>query len=136
MTDSSLPSEYFSLASGISSFKIPRLAAGADVTHTVIFRPKTGVWGPFNFTSAVVTYRTSEQASTVQVGSTSEPGEGYIVTLREFERKFSSHLLDWLAFATMVLPSLAIPYLLWYRSKRRYERVNPSKHLNKSVKSQ
>lgn len=136
VTDSSLPAEYFAVTSGISSFKVPRLPAGANVTHTVVYRPKPGVWGPFNFTSAAVTYKTSESAAAVQVGATSEPGEGYIVTLREFERKFSSHLLDWLAFATMVLPSLLIPFLLWFRSKRRYEKVPSGKHSNKSTKSQ
>jgi len=103
------------------------LFSGSNTTHTVIYRPKVGVWGRFNFTSGDLTYLASEDAKQPQVAYTSEPGEGYIVSVKEFERKFSPHVLDWLAFAVMTLPSLLIPYVLWYNSKSRYESVDLSK---------
>jgi len=134
--DASLPEEHFEVTSGVSGFSVPRLAPGSNVSHTVIYRTKPGVWGRFNFTAGSVSYFPGENAKTVQLGLTSEPGEGYIVSVKEFERKFSPHVLDWLAFAVMTLPSLLVPFLLWYRSKSKYEAIMNAKHLNKNGKVQ
>jgi len=78
-----------------------------------------------------VTYLTSEDAKDAQIGYTSEPGEGFIVSLKEFDRRFSPHVLDWAAFCIMTLPSLVIPFLLWYRSKSKYELIVSAKQANK-----
>jgi len=59
-----------------------------------VVRPKQGIWGRFNFTAGVVTYLPSEEAKDAQIGYTSEPGEGFIVSLKEFDRRFSPHVVN------------------------------------------
>jgi len=131
INDATLSPEYFTPVSGVSDFTIPRVAPGVNVTHTIVYRTKEGIWGRFNFTSGSISYKPSEDAKTVQLGLTSEPGEGYIVSAKEFERRFSAHAMDWVVFIVMTLPCVGLPYLLWYRSKRKYERPLSNK-INKS----
>jgi len=133
ISDVSFPEEHFDVISGIMKFSIPRLGPGSNLTHTVVVRPKTGVWGRFNFTSGEVTYLPNEGSKEAQIGFTSEPGEGFIVSLKEFDRRFSPHVLDWAAFCIMTLPSLVIPFLLWYRSKSKYEAIVSAKAANKKL---
>lgn len=64
----------------------------------------------------------SSPPTQIQLTLTSEPGEGGIVGLADFNKRFSSHLLDWIAFALMTIPALVIPYGLWHSSKAKYER--------------
>ncbi|XP_053202255.1 translocon-associated protein subunit beta-like [Panonychus citri] len=132
--DANLPEEYFQVVSGLSSFTIPRIAANSNVSHTVVYRPKTGVWGQFNFTSAEVNYLPREESQDVQIGFTSEPGEGYIVSLKEFDRRFSPHILDWFAFAVMSMPTLVIPFYLWFSSKSKYDAILAAKLEAKAAK--
>jgi len=131
VSDASFSPENFDIISGVLRFSIPRLGPGSNITHTTVVRPKKEVWGRFNFTAGEITYLPNEEAKEARIGYTSEPGEGFIVSLKEFDRRFSPHVLDWAAFCIMTLPSLVIPFLLWYRSKSKYESIVSSKHLNK-----
>ncbi|XP_012945320.2 translocon-associated protein subunit beta [Aplysia californica] len=119
LKDSSFPESSFSTVSGNLQVSWERIAPNSNVSHAVILRPLKS--GYFNFTSAELSYLLSEDATERTVGYTSFPGEGGIVPEREFDRRFSPHVLDWLVFAFMTLPSLGIPFLLWYSSKSRYD---------------
>jgi len=126
LTDDSFSPDQFEVVSGMLKVKLDRIAPGSNTTHTVVLRPIT--YGYFNFSAAEVRYRFSEESKEEQVGYTSEPGEGGVVPFRDYDRKFSPHVLDWSAFAVMTLPSLGIPFLLWYSSKSKYEAlVKPTK---------
>ncbi|KAM5257224.1 translocon-associated protein subunit beta isoform 4-T4 [Ctenodactylus gundi] len=92
---------------------------------SVVLRPLKA--GYFNFTSATITYLAQEDGPVV-IGSTSAPGQGGILAQREFDRRFSPHFLDWAAFGVMTLPSIGIPLLLWYSSKRKYDTPKTKKN--------
>ncbi|KAF3834464.1 hypothetical protein F7725_025668, partial [Dissostichus mawsoni] len=71
----------------------------SNVSHTVVLRPLKA--GYFNFTSASVSYLAQEGGQV---------------------------LLDWAAFGVMTLPSIGIPLLLWYSSKRKYDSPKAKKN--------
>ncbi|XP_054712511.1 translocon-associated protein subunit beta-like [Uloborus diversus] len=121
LKDASFTEADFEFVIGFPSMKLDRLGPGANISHTVILRPKRT--GLFNFTAAEVTYQPSEDSKEIQVSYSTELGELRISGAREFDRKFSPHMMDWTAFAVMTLPSLGIPFLLWYRSKSKYESI-------------
>uniref|UniRef100_A0AAV2KJ91 Translocon-associated protein subunit beta n=1 Tax=Knipowitschia caucasica TaxID=637954 RepID=A0AAV2KJ91_KNICA len=115
LSDDSFPPEDFGIVSGMLNVKWDRIAPASNVSHTVVLRPLKA--GYFNFTSASVSY-VAQEGGPVVVGYTSAPGQGGILAQREFDRRFSPHYLDWAAFGVMTLPSIGIPLLLWYSSKR------------------
>ncbi|GFY04292.1 translocon-associated protein subunit beta [Trichonephila clavipes] len=121
LRDSSFPSTDFETVIGFLNIKLDRMGPNSNISHTVILRPKRT--GLFNFTAAEVTYLPSEDSQELQVSYSTEPGEAVIIPAKDFDRKFSPHTMDWTAFAVMTLPSLGIPFLLWYRSKSKYESV-------------
>ncbi|KAG9510184.1 TBC1 domain family member 10A, partial [Fragariocoptes setiger] len=116
--DTFLPTK-FQVINGYTSFSVTELASGTNLTHVVILRPLPNSWGQHMFGPAKVTYKKND-AGDVQIGYSSELGEGYIVATRTFDRKFSSHFFDWFVFAIMCLPSIGIPYYLWSKSNMRF----------------
>ncbi|CAD7674761.1 unnamed protein product [Nyctereutes procyonoides] len=154
LSDDSFPPEDFGIVSGMLNVKWDRIAPASNVSHTVVLRPLKA--GYFNFTSATVTYLAQEDGPVV-IGFTSAPGQGGILAQREFDRRFSPHFacalleedkgeqdtppshkdlglvetsgqLDWAAFGVMTLPSIGIPLLLWYSSKRKYDTPKSKKN--------
>jgi len=117
IVDNGFRTDDFELVSGQTQFKIEKLSAQANTTQTVVVRPRK--FGYFNFTAAEVSYTSGEGVRLT--GYSSEPGQAVIIAARDYEKQFSSHFLDWAAFAVMTLPSLAIPFMLWYSSKSKYE---------------
>ncbi|XP_033634845.1 translocon-associated protein subunit beta-like [Asterias rubens] len=118
LSDETFHDSDFRVVSGKVRVQWDRIAPATNVTHTIILQPLKS--GYFNFSSATVAYLPTEDAEPM-VGYTSSPGEEGIVPFKDFDRKFSPHYVDWGAFAVMILPSIGIPYLLWYRSKSKYE---------------
>jgi len=125
LNDASFPEDSFKGVSGSLKVSWGRIAPGSNVTHAVILRPVKS--GYFNFTAAEISYQADESDERT-VGFTSFPGEGGIVPEREFNRRFSPHTLDWLVFAFMTLPSLGIPFLLWFSSSSKYDSVKTKKN--------
>lgn len=117
LLDQTFPPSDFETVRGDLSVGWKSLAPNANISHIVVVKPlKAGI---FNFTAAQVTYQPTEEADGQLVYSTA-PGEGGIMTEIDFNRKHSPHLVEWSIFAVMCMPSLAIPFLLWWKSHSKY----------------
>jgi len=70
----SFPTQSFQIVKGQLQVRWEKIEPGANVTHSVIVRPRT--YGTFNYTAALVTYYPGEGAKEAKVGYTTAPGEG------------------------------------------------------------
>ena len=93
LTENGFGMDDFDIVGGQPSVKFDRLAPGANATHALVLRPTK--YGYFNFTAAEVKYRINEEEdSPVKLGFSSEPGQGLIIALRDYERQFSAHTVS------------------------------------------
>lgn len=91
LQDSGFPAEAFATVKGNLNIRFNRIPSGVNVTHAVVIKPLT--YGRFNFSAAVVQYKSSENVEEPQFAISSEPGEGYIISYAEYDKKFSPHLV-------------------------------------------
>ncbi|RMX58133.1 hypothetical protein pdam_00000167 [Pocillopora damicornis] len=126
LSDNSFPADEFKVLHGLLSVKWKTIAPGSNVSHTIILEPLKS--GTFNFTAAQVTYKASEDATDPQIAFSTAPGEGGIMPQNEYDRKHSPHLVDWGLFSLMSLPTILIPFLVWFRSHSKYENFKAKKN--------
>lgn len=129
INDESFPEDSFNVAGGKLNVRIDRIPPQTNVSHIVVVRPTK--FGAFNFSSANVQYKPSDSATEPQYAVSSEPGEGRIINFRDYDKKFSPHVLDWTAFAIMTMPSIVIPFILFWSSKTKYEGIAKQKREKK-----
>ncbi|XP_071486138.1 translocon-associated protein subunit beta-like [Diadema antillarum] len=121
LNDESFNENEFTVVSGQLKVQWDRITPASNVTHAVILKPtKTGF---YNMTYGVVTYIPSEGAE-ARTAYTSSPGKAGVVAVKDYDRRFSPHYMDWAAFAIMTIPPIGIPFLLWFRSKSKYEALS------------
>jgi len=120
------PTGYFDNVRGLLQVRWDRIGAGSNVTHSVALKPRQ--FGSVNYTAAIITYLPSEDADGPRMGYTTAPGEGYIYAMKDYERKFSPHYMDWAIFALMALPCLLPPVWFWYRSCKKYQLADSKKN--------
>lgn len=130
LEDGNFPLDHFTLVSGSTTAEWSRIAAQTNVTHMVVLRPNYPM--QFNFTAAQVQYRSSGEdeqryvlSSTPIIGSFD--GTVYAWDKISFQRQFSPHYVDWTVFFIMTIPSLGIPYVLYQRSRMRYDLLQSGK---------
>lgn len=93
LSDNNLPDQYFVKLNATSSIRVPNLVPNGKVEEILIYKPKIGTWGRVNFTSCEVVYQTKDSDLTLRTES-SEPGTGYIISIEDYEKRFSLHLVS------------------------------------------
>lgn len=125
LLDDNFPKDKFEYVSGFSSVRWAKISPASNVSHVAIVRPK--IVGAYNFTSATVSYLANEKAGKPQIGYSTELGQVYIQLLKEYNRRFATHTIDWILFVVMASPSILFPFFLWFNSKNKYEAIAKSK---------
>jgi len=108
----------FEIVKGAAEASWERIEPDSSVTHEITVRPLAA--GAQNITSAVFTYKGSDGGEEVTMYS-SDYGTANIIEEREYLRKHASHIQDWAVFLLLSIPSLVFPYLLYFKSKSKYE---------------
>ena len=77
---------------GQTVVKFNRIPPKSNNSHVLVVRPKK--FGYFNFTSAEVRYKSGEEGGVTKIGYSSDPGQGLIIALKDYERQFSAHMVS------------------------------------------
>ena len=77
---------------GQTVVKFNRIPPKTNNSHVLVVRPKK--FGYFNFTSAEVRYKSGEEGGATKIGFSSDPGQGLIIALKDYERQFSAHMVS------------------------------------------
>ncbi|KAH8851797.1 Translocon-associated protein subunit beta isoform 2 [Schistosoma japonicum] len=107
----------FTLIHGSPSARWSVIPASSNVTHVLILKPQIN--GFHNFSSATITYKSNDLLDSALLYSSS-PGLLTIHKLKEYNKRFTSHTMEWIGFALFVTPCLLIPYMLWHSSASKY----------------
>jgi translocon-associated protein subunit beta len=89
LTEAGFGTDDFDVAGGQTVVKFNRIPPKTNNSHVLVVRPKK--FGYFNFTSAEVRYKSGEEGVT-KIGFSSDPGQGLIIALKDYERQSSAHM--------------------------------------------
>lgn len=111
------PAAEFEVVSGSLEATFDQIPAGANVSHAVVLKPL--VSGNHNFAPAMIKYKNPAGEELVSFSSFLDNNP--ILSVTEYNRKYSPHLIDWLIFVGLCAPVLLIPFLMWHASHAKYE---------------
>jgi len=114
------PADSFTVLSGSADFKVDKIAAGANVTHTYVVVPKNT--GTFTSGAAKIVYRPHQKANTgIQTSFTNAIGEFDIESVYTYERRHSTHAFEWTVFLALCLASVGPASFVWWGIQTNYE---------------
>lgn len=99
------------------------LGPESNLTHSIIIRSSKISNKVANCSSAVIEFKKSRDSTEIVKTKTSEPGVIALLSHSEYSRKFDAHIIDWLAFAFMIIPTIGIPFFNFYRSYAKYQNI-------------
>merc|ERR1711892_432997 len=124
MADSNFDSEDdFQIVSGSAKGEWARIEPDGSITHDITVKPLKS--GQQNITSAMLTYKSADAADPITLYS-SDYGVAQFIEESDYLRKHASHFQDWAVFCLLSVPSVVFPYLLYNKSKSKYEKVKRS----------
>ena len=128
LIDDSFENSTLTFITGLTDVTWAEIPPESNVTHTIILKPPLDAGSYLNFSSALITYKHSrEDAVSIEV-TTSSPRLVRLMGNAEYSRKFEAHYMDWVALAIMILPTLAIPFGMFYHSQSRYATNKAKSH--------
>jgi len=128
LVDTSFADDQFEVISGFLEANFDRLAAGSNLTHVVVLRPKTA----FNYQSerAIVEYQSSPNGEKEWIYTT-DLGTTDILSRSESERRVSPHLAEWAVFLVLCILTVLPAGLVFGYYQLNYDKGIPKKKHDK-----